>query len=139
MTTRRTAVADDGLVAFLRERLREDEEVAREFERNDPGPWSILDKPGGCILDKDGRRVVGDGYYDDPYQLRHYYRFSPARVLSEVGAKRRILDLHQSNGHPFDADYAVCIHDERPYPCPSVRLLAVPYDQHPAYRKEWAP
>lgn len=84
------------LVAFLRERLDEDE--------RDPGGWS------------------------------------PARVLAEVDAKRRILDgfepaLAQEELDPADMEnQAVLGTLER-----VAALLALPYAEHPDYRPEWAP
>lgn len=84
----------------------------------------------------------------------------PDRIAAEVDAKRRILDLHKpyQQGYmytaagvrvpnircsvchdvPEDVDY-----DNPPYavefPCPTLRLLALPFAAHPDYRQEWRP
>ncbi len=105
------------------------------------------------ILETTGRM---DAYRDA--DVRHVAQWDPARVLAEVEAKRRIVDLHSggldSLGRPltvhidqdvpeqpaclgcnFDNDeeyrYAV---DE----CPTKRLLALPYRDHPDYDPAWA-
>ena len=143
-------MADD-LVAFLRARLAEDEQIALDFDKSAPAPWSLSDGPGGCILDKNGWRVVGDGYYDQPHELRHYHRFSPARVLADVDAKRRILDAVEGylNPHPGQecwryadndpCELHVAAHQTRTLIDPGVlRFLAAPYAAHPDFRPEWA-
>ena len=68
----------DDLAAFLRDRLFEDEAFARPaFE---------------------GSLVAGS---DDPGYVRPYLmRFTPARVLREVAAKRAILAAHEVNSEP---------------------------------------
>jgi hypothetical protein len=71
----------------------------------------------------------------------------PARVLAEVDAKRRILELHRaSTDHHADKDpYCVgCWEagglDGAPsHPCPTLRLLALPYADHPDYDEAWRP
>lgn len=55
------------------------------------------------------------------------------RMLREVEAKRRILDLHQRGAFP---DCRECGND---YPCVTVRLLALMYADHPDYDEEWRP
>ncbi|WP_405699103.1 DUF6221 family protein [Streptomyces sp. NBC_01383] len=83
-----------------------------------------------------------------------------ARVLREVEAKRRLLDLHatvsrdigwlESDGEGT-AELPVCGHcvprnshyprrkDVPECPCPTLRLLALPYTDHPDYRPGWRP
>ena len=64
----------------------------------------------------------------------HIARHDPARVLAEVDAKRRTLNLH-----PLRSDGRICNEDEDIYPCETVRLLALPYADRPGYRQEWRP
>ena len=84
----------------------------------------------------------------------------PARLLAECEAKRRIVELHDHGdqacwemhrgvygpGWP-EGSYAVegqawahpsleCV-PERNDPCDTIRLLALPYADHPDYREEW--
>ena len=74
------------------------------------------------------------------------------RVLAECEAKRRIVELHsireaspscsQCGGYTATTDgqrgivhhgYAI------PWPCPTLRALALPYADHPDYREDWRP
>jgi len=62
--------------------------------------------------------------------------------LAEVDAKRRIIDLHDdvSGGCRtcMDAELSNDGPDAAAWPCPTLRLLALPYADHPGYREEWA-
>jgi hypothetical protein len=58
----------------------------------------------------------------------------PARVLAEVAALRRIVELHDTI--PEEEYCAWC--DERK-PCQTLRLLATIWADHPDYREEWRP
>lgn len=56
-----------------------------------------------------------------------------ARVLAEVDAKRRIIDIHGSGADPCDAHDA----SMRTIPCDTLLLLTLPYAEHPDYQAEW--
>lgn len=110
------------LVAFLRARLDDDEQAAREAavwwgDADEPGEaphWRPV--PCGHIWnDQDGG--IADEVADR--HAAHIARHDPARVLAEVEAKRRMVDEH-GNGT-----------------CRTLRLLALPYADHPDYRPEW--
>jgi hypothetical protein len=126
------------IVDFLRARLDEDEQAARE-------------------ADTSAEMVTGipRSYADAPVAV-HISRWHPARVLAEVDAKRRIIDEHPAAtgwdgqitaDHPHrDPVCATCADYDRhgdptgePYPCATLRLLALPYREEPDYRPEWAP
>lgn len=110
-----------GLVAFLRERLAEDERAARDAAQN----------PDYLKGEKHVARSVplGGGRYST-YRTRRsphpeiVTRFDSARVLAEVAAKRRILDRIVPRTDLGDS---------------LLRLLALPYAEHPDYRPEWRP
>jgi hypothetical protein len=81
----------------------------------------------------------------------HIARWDPARVLAECEAKRRIVEMHRLGGSytpgSEDAsgfDYCGTCGSGEPYeyptpwPCPTLRLLALPYVDHPDYRQEWS-
>lgn len=83
---------------------------------------------------------------------RHIARWDPARALAEVAATRRIIDLHSDGGSSqgyTESGYDVMQHACEtcgsfgeygvPWPCPTLRLLALPYASHPDYRAEWSP
>ncbi|WP_051790082.1 DUF6221 family protein [Streptomyces sp. NRRL S-1022] len=130
------------LVEFLRARLDEDEALAREAP---PGPWHIgnaVDPTQPCHVHTfPGARVVADGL--NWLVAEHIAHQHPARVLSEVMAKRKILE----SVVPSVADMAESIAFEygaRHSPPGRVAvellcLLALPYASHPDYREEWKP
>lgn len=73
------------------------------------------------------------------------------RVLREVDTKRRMLDEHPValgwDGHVVGGQVCrTCAEIDSsgelggdPYPCKTLRLLALPYADHPDYREEWRP
>lgn len=122
------------LTDFLLARIAEDEAVAGEAT---PGPW---------YADADYSTVTAAPFtsaraaYDRDYlagevdcwvipesmdssvgrhNLAHIARHDPARVLAECEAKRRIVDESRSRL--------------------AMRLVALPYADHPDYREEWKP
>jgi hypothetical protein len=135
----RYAVSDE-LVDFLRARLDDDEKLARAAS---PGPWHV-DEDSDEILAVDGI-VVAEGFALSGRQLRatiqHIARHDPARVLAEVDAKRRIAKVHERLP---DAEFCVTCDAPSGIPgepsgCATLRLLALPYANHPDYRDEWRP
>jgi len=63
-------------------------------------------------------------------------------VLADVEAKRRIVDLHRPEVFEDEPAESFCSHDQRTsgiWPCPTLRLLALPYDQHPDYDESCRP
>lgn len=113
----------DGLVEFLLARIAEDEAVARAMEKcSDPLDWT---EPGDPAVGLAGP-VDGPSGYESIV-------IDPARVLAECEAKRQIIA--QQTRRPAK--------DFRPTPPPAdtpvLRLLAMPYVDHPDYRQEWRP
>ena len=124
------------LVAFLRARLDEDEQAARDAPRElDSGEW-----PFWRDVDDESDADATDAYRD---------RFPPARVLREVKAKRQIVELHphaywpSKKGKPHlycqtcDVEDGVIGGDDGF--CLTLRLLALPYADHPDYDESWRP
>ncbi|MFB6626495.1 MULTISPECIES: DUF6221 family protein [unclassified Streptomyces] len=139
----------DDLMAFIRARLDEDEQTARAAA--EPESWMELDReprPSWYVqywADPDVAAVIADpessaypvvttaeGMSEDDADRRaaHIARHDPARVLAEVEAKRRILSAYEN----YDNDAP-----ELDVPESVLRLLALPYADHPDYRKEWRP
>jgi hypothetical protein len=56
------------------------------------------------------------------------------RLLAECQAKRQLLDWHRQ----YNLDESDHPHG-REDQCPAWRLLAMPYDDHPAYDEAWRP
>lgn len=154
------------LVEFLRARLAEDEEVARQSADFGGGINGYHWRVSGSHEDEGGTywritatavasgheqaiEVVGNGMSGGGVHTEqvahHAVRHDPARVLCEVEAKRRILDLHEpaeeNYGDGFIAERCmVCDpQDPEPYPCATLRLLAAVYATHLDYRPDWAP
>lgn len=116
------------LVAFLEARFAEDAADAQHA--------------GGRYSWEGIAAFVTDDYWDKDLEAseRHIARHSPARVLAEVAAKRRIVELH----HPLAyLVCSVCQFDTgeecvpEMYPCPTVRALASVYADHSDFNPEW--
>jgi hypothetical protein len=124
-------VAVDDLIAFLCARLDEDEALAQAVIQA-VGP----ERSGEPFTDGSGIAEV-DSYPSYPYgQHAEELAFMagpghPARVLAEAEAKRRMVDECVSTLGDNDDGY---------WPAKqTLRLLALPYADHPDYREEWRP
>jgi len=127
------------LATFLRARLAEDEQAAREAQ---PGPWHIgnaVDPTQPCnvhTFPTAGGVADGLRWLDAEHIVRH----APARVLAEVEAKRRIINEHQQATPGWCATCDIPgDYKGLPEGCMTVRLLALPYADHSVYREEWRP
>jgi hypothetical protein len=133
-----------GLSEFLLARIAEDESVARSAPDRDPRyadssvaylAWDVANEPTGEVA------------------------LSKTRVLAECEAKRHIVELHGHGdaecwemhrgvygpGWP-EGSYAVegesWAHPASEYregPCDTLKMLALPYADHPDYLEEWRP
>lgn len=67
----------------------------------------------------------------------------PARVLREVEAKRELIKLCAAPlvevTCPGDTERRFVPGEGPPWAAPALRMLAMPYADHPDYRNEWAP
>ena len=151
----------DDLIDFLRARLDEDEQAARDAARRvserilpeDPSllpPEHVADvreramrwQSTGFLF---GRRVTSDLGMDrvevsDSFTeiSEHIARHDPAQVLREVEANGRIIDAleqvaaeqlhHDAGGYCFDCG----VNPEQ-----LLKLLALPYADHPDFRPDW--
>lgn len=151
-------IPDLTLAAFLLARLDEDERIARAVTST---PWrrgtGTAAAEGGEGWDQDvvwrTFEVEGDAglYTDDEDDAAHIARHNPARVLREVEAKRRLVELHEQvpgtpGAYQKDAPATGCkvCHewDGVTYAggdCETLRLLALPFADHPDYCQEWRP
>jgi hypothetical protein len=145
------------LVAWLRGQIDEDERVAREAARANPGSaaedWSaervdyqdstsgIWGKVWGIVP----RRVKGIVLAVCPADIlprmaTHIVRHDPAQVLREVETKRRIIDdLAAVISDDEDMGYFSDGHSGLAVAKRTLNYLALPYADHPGYRKEWKP
>ncbi|MFD4934485.1 DUF6221 family protein [Streptomyces virginiae] len=151
----------DDLVKFLRARLDEDEQAARGTGKplawhqgpGDDPEWTndemVLMWPPEHHTpyeqDKHWRGLDVDG----PGLAAHIARHDPARVLAAVDAQRRLLALHRRDTSHLFSGCVVCDAGDNScgcmggsaydYPCETLRVLALPYRNHPDYLPEWAP
>jgi hypothetical protein len=153
------------LVEWLREQIAEDRRLA---ELATPGPWRPSDTrpdPSGDhwqdVYALSGSVTVA---HEEPCCLagdaQHIARWDPARVLAECDAKEQILAeherivLHKGSGADYYVTVMVCrvcggsdawfdSHSQAMraalHPCPTLRLMCLPYADRPGYRPEWRP
>lgn len=126
------------LADFLLARISEDEDDATLARDDLPtDEWTLSDYGSvyaGEEFDKDG---LSYGKNDIVQQAladtgRHIARHDPARVLAECGAKRRIVENaegRESGGHVSWPGVWLLV----------LRLLALPYADHPDYDESWRP
>ncbi|MFI8330140.1 DUF6221 family protein [Streptomyces filamentosus] len=137
----------DDLVQFLRARLDEDAELARQAEQVGGAPsWDraadVLLLPG-----LQTRRRLADRGVPDALQgavEAHAARHDPARVLAEVDAKREVVNAYERMVAEFqDSGPAMVSYDRLVGSVSSLRtaleFLALPYADHPDYRDTWRP
>ncbi|QFU87864.1 DUF6221 family protein [Amycolatopsis sp. YIM 10] len=152
------------LIEFLRARVADDAEAARK----PLGVNALARAKGGAPLPRwrwqGGTRTISSENGTSSRQLipraetwlaegEHIIRWDPKRALDELEAKQRIIELHASRISIWWPDQEACevevckVCSESEYspdgdveaPCPTVRLLALPYAGHPDYREEWRP
>ena len=133
------------LTEFLNAQIAEDEAVALTASADlDPTWWEKSEHARVYAGDWDwvvqgGEIEAGLNLRRDP--LAHIARHDPGRVLAECAVKRAIVALHSSEQ---GVRYGYCEqcwdgNMPLPYPCPTLRMLAEPYDDHPDYNTEWRP
>lgn len=136
------------LVEFLRARLAEDEQTAR---RALGGEWTCLVAPRFAAPGERGEIEVGGQVLavPTPETGLHIARHDPARTLREVAAKRAIIDEHEITHDTVTAEgnfssepgCGTCHEmDGETYAggyCRTLRLLALPYADHPDYDESW--
>ncbi|MFD9763198.1 DUF6221 family protein [[Kitasatospora] papulosa] len=149
----------DDLVQFLKDRLAEDEEIAKDPTHATwaTAEWRFNDAGEAPYVD------LGTNHLDsvsslNESEMRHIARHDPARVLAEVGAKRRLLAGYATavdrieelvslcerlkaegkDAFASDMDRITTIH-RRDVLHEVLHLLALPYADHPDYRQSWRP
>jgi hypothetical protein len=134
------------LAAFLRARLDDTARKAQEA-LTDSGTgrwfvgrkWNVYDE-GDTTPHDDEETNPLVAYGNTLACSEHIAEHDPARVLAEVDAKRCILAAHPARlpgwcstcDVPGDTQGNV-------HGCLTLRLLALPFADHPDYREEWRP
>lgn len=131
------------LIEFLRARLDEDEQIARSaggatwvVNMGDVVSTALAERdygPDGIWVASASFSCEGDAEALHEGHAEHIARHDPARVLAEVDAKRRIIDLIVLNadGQPLYRDSGAEVWED------VLRLLALPFAVHPHFREEW--
>ncbi|GAA3852364.1 hypothetical protein GCM10023084_03220 [Streptomyces lacrimifluminis] len=102
------------LTQFLRDRLNEDERIARAADPD-------LSKLTGWI-----EVEYPETKADEEHALRH----APPRILTEVESKREILETCETFLHEYEGGPDPCAHGV-------LRSLARPYRSHPDFDASW--
>ncbi|GGV34112.1 hypothetical protein GCM10010182_67460 [Actinomadura cremea] len=144
------------LATFLNARLDEDEQAARAAAAANPGSvathWSAeqVDHRSSTGLRGTAwavvpERVKGVTIAISPTEIRplfvtHIARHDPARVLREVEVKRQIVSRARDKIHlaTEDPNSDILAGSAGAFAI-TLRLLALPYADHPDYREEWRP
>lgn len=130
----------DDLATWLRAQWDDDERVARAAQ---PGPWTMRENgtPWTDIDATDG--TVTSSYEGDVVAVsdaEHMVRWDPARVLAELDAKRRIVDLCVDMLRPDSAGpQDLGPDDVDPTMWDVLRLLALPMAGRDGYDESWRP
>ncbi|WP_435173276.1 DUF6221 family protein [Actinacidiphila sp. bgisy145] len=132
------------LTTFLRERVAEDEQIARDAATAFGDTWTVVDDAiRGSLEFTD---VVAEPGSPAEY-IAHY---DAARALREVKAKRALMAMHRPIrakdilGSGWTDDSLACEQETgpddiapTPFPCQTLQALAAVYADHSDYRDEW--
>jgi hypothetical protein len=120
------------LAAFVLARIADDEATARAAvrttEAGDVPGWYWSNAGDAVFLDETDVPVACGPWKQAMHQptAQHIVRWDPARVMAECEAKRRAVQTLASRLDDEPEEHLL-------------RLLAMPYADHPAYRPEWRP
>ncbi len=126
------------LTEFLLARIAEREQAIvkvlrdRPHWRVDPEPW----EGGTAVLDEEETAVA---FVRGDYAAYHIALNDPAHVLAECKAKRGIVEAAGVTGDR--ADWTMRQTDQSASDAweHTLRLLALPYTNHPDYQEAWRP
>lgn len=146
---------------FLTARYDEVEAAANAAVEVDPAPWvaDVVDEGDTGARSEHGFGVVvaadGSPLWDDEGSrtlmmtaptARHVAAHDPARVLADISARRKRLDMHRPNTH-WEPRCMVCLSDRAgrlsddwtpdAWPCKTILLDAASYTEHPDYQQKW--
>jgi hypothetical protein len=127
----------DDLVKFLRARLDDDERDAQAVGYSTAeavdGLWdSKFVQLRGSVTTYNTTELPAD-------LAVHMARHDPARVLAEVDAKRRLLDKTHPELQWADSAAEGEWGNYQEAALDFLKIMALPYADHPDYRPEWAP
>lgn len=130
--------------AFLQARYGEIAAQTRQ-DTDDPEPLALHTRGRYTLIAlptlSDERVTPGhpEGHTGTPVQIAYWDR---AHVQADLDAKRQRLRLHRGDV-PTDGNGnrtgLRCEHDGQAWPCPDLRLDALPFADHPDYEPDWRP
>jgi hypothetical protein len=133
----------DDLIAFLKARLDELQEKADACEAE------VGRVRAGEPYDDGSGTADQDQFPSYPWgseeaELAYLAAVHPRFVLAVVASKREIIAEHTCQcPDPDCGDCGACSGDHHadptPSPCRTLRLVCVPFADHPAYRESWKP
>jgi hypothetical protein len=130
----------DELIAFLRTCLDDDERAALAAHANVWTAENAGRHDDEFVIVPDYTQT-GVGVAFGAKNAEHIARWDPARVLAEVKAKRRVLELHWPDTSryvkPQCHECSSCGCCSVDHPCDTVKLLTQPYAGRPGWRDEW--
>lgn len=131
----------EDLARWLGEQLDAEEAEARLTADAFGVAWTTDDAMESVSSDT-GADVVAEPYAPRSFIAAH----DPARVLREIGAKRKLLALHSAvwidtgDADGNDRSGYFCVEcDSQTFPCRTLRLLALPYADREGYLESWRP
>ena len=148
------------LADFIRARLDEVEQAAREALIAGLGSWSLARDFAGNVhlrVGQGGPAIVNLGPEELPPASKygpHIARHDPSRVLREIDAKRQILRQHAPQQGDDGPECSTCVYTgtdpdsggnrfryrmHAEWPCLTVILLAMPHNDHPDYPEDARP
>ena len=85
------------------------------------------------------RAARGAGLHDNRPAVKEWFGVAhPDRMLVWSDARRRIVALHHAVRGAGDGEVR-CAGCGHPPPCPTLRLMSLPWADHPDFREEWRP
>lgn len=131
------------LVEYLKERLREEEQIAVAAT---PGPWEDS-SPGSVYVEQAGvedAHLIAefppceDHEYRPEFDAGHVATWDPARVLADIEAKRKILDAYEEAAEFYNAPANRSIPAGEAHGLwTAVQLLVQPYSSRPDFNEDW--
>lgn len=139
----------DDLARWLVEQLDEDERIARAAQRQrGGGQWAARADASGIVTveglpARPGEPIPVVLHPDEDETSVHVAEHDPTRVLREIDAKRRTVDLCAPPlvdvTGPGEPERSFIPGEGPPWGMDVLKLLALPYADRPGYREEWRP
>ena len=118
----------DDLVDFLKARLDEAEQDSQALLAREGQSLVVLRLARERLAEVEAKRLMLKPHEPEPtgYQDGRFIGFEQGDLMCAYCESL----CHSHSG-------IMCDNPDAPWPCPTVRLLALPYAGHPDYRTEW--